>query len=170
MMQMLAELFRYNVWANHRIVDACAALSDDQLRTPRADVYGSILDTLSHLISVEYKYLRMIRGEPTAPQRFADVAAARERCQDTDRAYIELVERLDELGLGRSFRMEGLGRDMTVGQGLLQVATTPSSIERTWRPPSRVQASSRPASTTSTISPKVSRRGLGYGSGLGMEA
>ena len=122
-MQMLAELFRYNVWANRRIVDACAALSADQLRTPRADVYGSILDTLSHLISVEYNYLRLIRGEPTVPQRFDAVAAARERCQETDRAYIEFVERLDELGLGRSFRMEGLGRDMTVGQGLLQVAT-----------------------------------------------
>ena len=74
------------MWASRLIVDACAALRANQLRTPRADVYGSILETLSHLISVEYNYLRSIRGEPTEPQRFDDVASARGRPQPAAQA------------------------------------------------------------------------------------
>lgn len=122
-METLAELYRYNAWANRQILDACAALDDAKLRTEMPAMYGSVVETVSHLVGVEFNYLRLIEGEPTERRRFDDFAPARERCLETDRGYVELVGRLTVADLARTFHMPGLGRDLTVRQGLIQVAT-----------------------------------------------
>ena len=122
-METLVELYRYNVWANRRILDACAALDDAQTRAAMPGMYGSALETVSHLVGVEFNYLRLIAGQPTERRRFDDLASARERCLETDRGYLDLVGRLTVADLARTFHMPGLGRDLTVRQALIQVAT-----------------------------------------------
>ena len=121
-MDTLLELYRYNAWANCRIVDACAALPVEGLAAEMPAMYGSVLETLSHLISVEFNYLRLIEGQPTERQQFASPDLARVACLATDAAYVRLVEGLTDADLVRGFHMPGLDRDLTVRQALIQVA------------------------------------------------
>ena len=57
----LERLFEHNNWANLRILDACAALSDEQLDSePQSVTKGTIRRTLVHLVSSQYGYLRTL--------------------------------------------------------------------------------------------------------------
>jgi uncharacterized damage-inducible protein DinB len=58
---ILARLFEHNNWANEQIMKACTALTDEQLDAPpQSATEGSIRDTLNHLVSAEYGYLRIL--------------------------------------------------------------------------------------------------------------
>ena len=43
---LLDDAFAHHVWATERLIDTCAALTPEQLRTPAPGTYGPILDTL----------------------------------------------------------------------------------------------------------------------------
>jgi uncharacterized damage-inducible protein DinB len=57
----LERLFEHNNWANLRILDACAALNDEQLdAVPQSVTKGTIRRTVVHLVSSQYGYLRTL--------------------------------------------------------------------------------------------------------------
>jgi uncharacterized damage-inducible protein DinB len=57
----LARLFEHNNWANQKIIEACLTLTDEQLdAAPQSATEGSIRSTLSHLVSAQYGYLRLL--------------------------------------------------------------------------------------------------------------
>lgn len=57
----LVKLFEHNNWANLQIIQACAALSDEQLDAePQSVTKGTIRRTLVHLVSSQYSYLRTL--------------------------------------------------------------------------------------------------------------
>jgi len=57
----LARLFEHNNWANQKIIEACLPLTDEQLdAAPQSATEGSIRSTLSHLVSAQYGYLRLL--------------------------------------------------------------------------------------------------------------
>ena len=60
--EYLRTLARYNQWANARLYDACAALSDDEYRKPRPSFFGSIDATLNHLLVGDRIWLGRIEG------------------------------------------------------------------------------------------------------------
>ena len=61
----LTTLFRHNLWANERIIELCAGLSDDQLDATLLGTFGSIRDTLQHIVSAERSYFsRISTGRP----------------------------------------------------------------------------------------------------------
>lgn len=62
MNHQLHELFRHNAWANQRVIDRCRELDADALNATAAGVYGSIFDTLWHLIDAETGYLFRVSG------------------------------------------------------------------------------------------------------------
>lgn len=67
MTSALVQLFRHNLWANLRLLDACGHLSDEQLDASPADgVYGNIRATLYHVVINEERYLSLLAGQ--APQ------------------------------------------------------------------------------------------------------
>ncbi len=47
----------HHVWATVRLIDACRALTPEQLATGVPGTYGSILDTLRHLVGADRSYL-----------------------------------------------------------------------------------------------------------------
>jgi uncharacterized damage-inducible protein DinB len=47
---LLADAFAHHVWATLRLVDACLALGPEQLGTAVPGTYGSILETIRHII------------------------------------------------------------------------------------------------------------------------
>jgi len=57
----LVKLFEHNNWANLQIIQACSALSDEQLDAePQSATKGSIRRTLLHLVSSQQSYLRTL--------------------------------------------------------------------------------------------------------------
>jgi uncharacterized damage-inducible protein DinB len=57
----LARLFEHNNWANQKIIEACLTLTDEQLdAAPQSATEGNIRSTLSHLVSAQHSYLRLL--------------------------------------------------------------------------------------------------------------
>ena len=57
---ILADAFDHHVWATLQLIDACLALSDEQLATTVPGTYGSILDTMRHLVGADAQYLWLL--------------------------------------------------------------------------------------------------------------
>jgi uncharacterized damage-inducible protein DinB len=76
---VLEKLLEHNNWANRQILQACSALSDEQLDAqPQSATLGSIRGTLIHLVSSQRGYLSLltlpVEARPTAPVPFAELA------------------------------------------------------------------------------------------------
>jgi uncharacterized damage-inducible protein DinB len=59
---VLHDAFDHHVWATIRVIDACLALPPEQLETAVPGTYGSILDTLRHLVGADASYLWVLSG------------------------------------------------------------------------------------------------------------
>ena len=58
---LLDDAMAHHIWATEQLIDACAALTPEQLGTPVPGTYGSILATLGHLVSSDGWYLSFLR-------------------------------------------------------------------------------------------------------------
>lgn len=95
---------RYNVWANARLYDACAALPAGELARDRRAFFGSILGTLNHMLVADRIWRGRIEGfDPAIPsldtvlhEDFAELRAARE---DEDDRWVALVDAQDAAAL-----------------------------------------------------------------------
>jgi uncharacterized damage-inducible protein DinB len=67
-----------NAWANHRLLDACARLTQEDFEAARTSFFPSIKATLNHIVTVDWYYVdaleRALRRQPpnTQPGRFFD--------------------------------------------------------------------------------------------------
>jgi uncharacterized damage-inducible protein DinB len=64
---ILADAFAHHVWASIQVLDACAALDDAQLATTMPGTYGSILETIRHLVDGDVFYLNVLHGGEPVP-------------------------------------------------------------------------------------------------------
>jgi uncharacterized damage-inducible protein DinB len=103
-----------NAWANHRLLGACAALSQEDFGARRTSFFPSIRATLNHIVTVDWMYAdameRSLAGrephpdigcfyEPGEPfARVADLAPAQ---RAVDRRFIAICESLGPAGLER---------------------------------------------------------------------
>src|SRR5438105_10519678 len=91
----IVELFRHNVWANLRLLDACAGLSDEQLDSGAPGGFGPIRDTLTHVAGSEERYLAALTGTPPAqPLKRGDrpgLAELRERLRASGEAFVAVA-------------------------------------------------------------------------------
>jgi len=62
---LLGDAFAHHVWATLRLVDACLPLSPQQLGTAVPGTYGSILETVRHLVGSDSSYLFAMTGGRT---------------------------------------------------------------------------------------------------------
>ena len=76
---LLADAFGHHVWATIWVLDACAALDDAQLATTVPGTYGSIIDTLRHIVDGDVFYLDVLRGGEPEPfdKAASDILALR---------------------------------------------------------------------------------------------
>ncbi len=79
----LTTLFSHNLWANLRLLERCAALTSEQLDAAIPGAYGSIRDTLQHIVYGERLYFSFIstgqrgsRPKGALPLTFAEMAAS----------------------------------------------------------------------------------------------
>jgi uncharacterized damage-inducible protein DinB len=75
-----------NAWANHRLLDACARLSQEDFEATRTSFFPSIKATLNHIVTVDWYYVdaleRALRRQPPnkQPGRFFDPEEPFARC------------------------------------------------------------------------------------------
>lgn len=56
---VLTRLFKHNTWANQTLLDFCEPLNEEQLDATALGCYGSIRDTLLHIVSAEVDYVNL---------------------------------------------------------------------------------------------------------------
>ena len=56
--------FEHSAWANEGLINVCESLSPEQLDAAGHEAYGSIRETLVHLVMTEQVYIRRLGGEP----------------------------------------------------------------------------------------------------------
>lgn len=60
---VLTTLFAHNAWANLKLLDFCETLSDVQLDATAIGGFGSIRDTLQHIVGAEVSYVERVNGK-----------------------------------------------------------------------------------------------------------
>jgi uncharacterized damage-inducible protein DinB len=118
----LIDSFHHNTWATHEVLRACRDLSPEQLDATAPGTYGSVIDTLRHLVRSEGGYCRRLTGEEPDWYRLPNAAPDLE----------ELARRNDDLAarwerfLAQPFDAERIfvipwhdGKDYDVPAGLV---------------------------------------------------
>jgi uncharacterized damage-inducible protein DinB len=90
---VLADAFAHHVWATLRLLDACADLDERELGTSVPGTYGSVIDTLRHIVDGDVFYLNVLRGGEREPFDVAasDVPAMRAVMEAHDPVWQRLV-------------------------------------------------------------------------------
>jgi len=99
-----------NAWSNQRLHTACAGLPPEAHFAKRPCFFGSIHNTLYHLLLVDHRYMARIEGRPppdALPRDVpsGDLAALSESQRAADRRLIDLVRGLDEARLAQAVRI-----------------------------------------------------------------
>lgn len=97
----LADFFKYNLWANLRLLDACANLSDVQLDATTRGTFGSVRATLMHIFAGEEGYVQRFtsqRPEPALGEHdpFPGFDVLRRRARQSGEEMITLAEQWEE--------------------------------------------------------------------------
>ena len=94
----LARLIDYTIWANHRVMRACATIPPDDFRREMGASHGSLRGTLAHTMWSEWIWLERWKGvSPPGPpdeSELADVIALRDRwtvIEDHRRAWLDAL-------------------------------------------------------------------------------
>ncbi|MBK1842495.1 damage-inducible protein DinB [Azospirillum sp. YIM B02556] len=122
-------LARYNRWANRRLYEAAASLSDAQFREDRGAFFGSLRGTLNHILVADRVWLERIEGYGPKPSSldeilhddFAGLRAAREA---EDERLLRVVASIpvDRFDSTLSYRsMAGTSHELPFGQILTHV-------------------------------------------------
>jgi uncharacterized damage-inducible protein DinB len=94
----IVEIYKHNLWANLLLLDACAPLDAAGLQKRVAGTYGSIAETLVHVLAAEERYVTQISalGAPRAPlhesKPFPAMAMLRTRAERSGKALIDFAE------------------------------------------------------------------------------
>ena len=100
-MNNIALMARFNAWVNKRVYGCVAGLSDADYRKDRKAYFGSIHNTLNHLLVVDRTWTSRIRSvdhgiESLDQILYDDFAALRAAREAEDAALIELVDGLSD--------------------------------------------------------------------------
>jgi uncharacterized damage-inducible protein DinB len=99
------ELYNYNAWANHRTLDACAALTEEQFIRDLRSSFRSVRDTIVHILGAEWIWLERCNGRSPgalpSPEPFASVSGVRARWGEIERDQLAFVGGLSAADLDR---------------------------------------------------------------------
>ncbi|MFN2387485.1 MAG: DinB family protein [Thermoanaerobaculia bacterium] len=101
----IRSLYDYNRWANRRILGAAAGLPPARFLEDRSSSFGSLRDTLVHILGAEWVWLRRWDGEspPAYPDAgdFPTVEALTSRWKELERGQSSFFDRLSDGALDR---------------------------------------------------------------------
>jgi uncharacterized damage-inducible protein DinB len=114
----IEDSFGHHVWATLRLIDACQPLTDEQLARKLPGTYGSILDTMRHLVSADSDYLALLTGgRVETHDEVGDLAELRAVMVADGEAWKELLASNPDPGMIVARRRED-GSESRVALGL----------------------------------------------------
>ena len=103
----LLELYRHKTWATLRLIEYCQGLANEHLDATIPGTYGTIRQTLRHLVEAEQGYYSIVTREPFASKEAAKAFVLPDPLPEGDVGLDELAERIRRLGP----RWEALAED-----------------------------------------------------------
>ncbi len=108
-------LYDFNVWANHRTLDACGALTAAQFAQRIESSFPSVRDTLTHILAAEWIWLERWKGRSPVKaewdefaKQFSDFAALRGWWEKHERRQLEFVAGITAEQLARPHEIRTL--------------------------------------------------------------
>jgi uncharacterized damage-inducible protein DinB len=95
---------RNNAWANHRLLKACAGLSQEEFEAKRTSFFPSIKATLNHILVIDWFYVDAMEGGTFGHATFANpepcvtVTDLRREQAEVDNRLIACCEALGDPG------------------------------------------------------------------------
>jgi len=109
----LQALYEYGCWANGRILSVVAQLTPEQFTQQVAGSYGSVRNTMVHMMSAEWGWLDRCGGPPRGPALKADdyptAASLVERWTVVERDMRAFLSRLTDADLDRRVEFSFFG-------------------------------------------------------------
>jgi uncharacterized damage-inducible protein DinB len=86
--ETIQQLFAYNAWANQRTIAGCESVSNEQFLQQVGGSFGSVRNTLAHIMDVEWIYHERWNGRspsvfPTA-ENYGDLSQIKARWKTVD--------------------------------------------------------------------------------------
>src|SRR5262249_44930911 len=108
------KLVRYKSWANELLFDAVAKMSPEALVAPQPIVFGNLVRTLNHVLTMDYVWQSHLRGQPHSLSTrnpdscppLADIARAQ---VEMDRWYVDYADALSEVRCGEVVEFTFIG-------------------------------------------------------------
>jgi uncharacterized damage-inducible protein DinB len=120
---LLNDAFDHHAWANLRLIDACLELDPEQLESTAPGTYGSILDTMRHLVGADASYLYVTSEHHTSmiDEDAMDLAELRAAMEVNRDAWTALLQKdLDPERVLERHRDDGSETRAPVGIRLAQ--------------------------------------------------
>jgi uncharacterized damage-inducible protein DinB len=91
-------LYEYDAWANHRLLDAVAALTTEQFTRDMGSSFRSVRDTMAHIMGGQWLWLERWQGRtptslPSAAD-YPDVPSLRKRWAEVEKDLLAFVRGL----------------------------------------------------------------------------
>jgi uncharacterized damage-inducible protein DinB len=123
----LLELYRHKTWATLQLIEYCQDLADEHLNATIPGTFGTIRETLRHLVEAEQGYFSILTRERFSSKDAAEAFVLPDPLPEGTVALDELAERIRRLGP----RWEVLAQDTDLPA---REVTTPDG----WRMPGAV--------------------------------
>jgi len=90
---LLDDAIAHHMWATLQVMDVCAGLDAEQLEATSPGTYGSLLDTLRHIVSADSGYLFAMTGGKVQPidEEHMDLAELRKITEGFTSEYASLL-------------------------------------------------------------------------------
>jgi uncharacterized damage-inducible protein DinB len=98
MNESLLELFRHQNWATLRLIEHCQGLEDEHLDATTPGTYGSIRETLRHLVESDENYYSMLTRQTFRSKAEAAAYVPPHQPQEGPVPLAELAERIRRMG------------------------------------------------------------------------
>lgn len=86
--QEFRTLYEYDAWANGRTLNACATLTPEQFTRNLGNSFGSVRDTLVHILGAQIVWIERLSGGAPAglpsPDGFPDLGSVRAKWQEIE--------------------------------------------------------------------------------------
>ena len=119
----LKRIFDYSYWANTRMFEVVSKLTQEQFVQPVAGSYGSVRNTLVHMLSAEWGWLSRCggsnRGNALKPDDYPTVDSLRATWSKVERDMLDFLSKLKDEDLRRivEFALPGSEkRSMSLGE------------------------------------------------------
>ena len=83
-LQTLRAMAYNNAWANHRLLAACAGLTQAEFEAPRTGFFPTIQSTLNHILIIDRFYVDALETRRRPPRSNRGSAGKRPACRSLD--------------------------------------------------------------------------------------